>query len=488
VTALRGRIVTAAARSKAVGRLSVVLTAWLAGSFVYWVWGPGLPTNDASGQLNQYLTGYYTDWQSPVLSVIWGWWFSLLGYPRGPFLFDLSLMLIAIGFWVALLPVGWPWRCAAFLFVVLWPSTLLQLANVVRDVPFSGVSLLSIALVTHARRRSLGLRWPWVVASLLCFLAVVSFRQEGVISVLPACAGLVTLFPSRWSPRRFVSRRRLYRVAGLGLTACIFAGALFGISSLLEYDALGAQTRGPYQYMMLWDLSSLSASSGRILVPRPFQEDVTLAFLRKYSLDMTGDYLFWPAEDQRPDSDQMVLFRYDARDLSVLRSDWLHAVVDHPVAYLRHRLAVAASTTSFLHPPPWPLVPALNVGTTPAYLCVADLHVTCGTLTSPGARWLEARGSLDKNWVIFREWPYTAVSLAILVISVWRRKGRSLLAMLLAASGVLEVAAFVFAGTGYAYRYTEWPMLAAVTAAVTYVSVQATSSSRRRLAPETERS
>ncbi|MGH9017037.1 MAG: hypothetical protein ACRDY1_04740, partial [Acidimicrobiales bacterium] len=222
-------------------------TLAVAGAFIYWVWEPGLPFSDTSNVIWQRLDGYPTDEWSPMLGILWGWAYHLFGYPRGPFILDIGVVLTAIGCWVTLLPIRWFWRCVCVLAVILSP-VFLDFSTVVRDVPFAGTSLFSLAMVGHARRRSLGRRWPWVVAALAGLVAVISFRQEGVLSTLPVCVGLITLLIATTDAiaRRLVRRRFRWLAATVVLTGGLVAAG-FETSSLIEYHAIGASKTYAYQ-------------------------------------------------------------------------------------------------------------------------------------------------------------------------------------------------------------------------------------------------
>ncbi len=471
-------LVTSPKGRRVAGWLALVVTLSLAGAFVYWVWGPGIPSNDTSGQISQYLTGYYTDWQSPVLSVLWGWSFALLGYPAGPFMFNLVLMLGAVGFWVSLVPVRWAWRCLIATIVILWPSTFLLFSQDVKDVPYAAALLLAVALSIRARRARVRHRWPWVVSTAVCLVAVVSFRLEGIVSALPICVLLVALVPPRWGPWRWGDRSRGRRLVTLLIGTGLVAAALYETSSVIEYDVMGTVRVAPYQATLLWDLSALSASTGRVLVPGGFQHDTPISFFRIYDSSFYCDLLFYPRVRNVVDSNQVLIFRHDPKDLSELRDAWVHAVLHHPLAYLHHRLAILNWTLEVTHDQPYGLVAPLDAASDPDYYCEAEVHVKCGVPTSAGARWFEARGTADRGWVIFRDWPYTLASLAVLILCLWKRRRSDLLAVVLASSGILEIVVLFFASPGAGYRYTEWPMVAAVTAVVSYLCGQSRASRR----------
>jgi hypothetical protein len=458
--------------SSRLGGLWLVGTLVAAGAFIFWVWQPGLPFSDSSNMIWQHLDGYPTDQWSPMLGIFWEWAYRLFGYPRGPFILDTGVVLVAIGCWVTLLPVRWLWRCLIALLVIASPI-FLDFSTVVRDVPFAGTSLFAITMVAHARRRTFGRRWPWVVAALAALVAIISFRQEGILSTLPACAGLVTLLLVGTNLVSLPVLRRSLRSTIITVTLTgVLVAAVFETASLIEYHAIGASKSDAYQQQALWDLAALSVSTGHILIPGGFQQNVTMPFLRRFTLDRTGDELFWPASGNRGDPSQKVIWRYDPHDLALLRHAWLHAVIDHPVALIKHRLAVADWSMSVTESPPFYLVEPLNSGSTPGYLCFDAVHALCPTPPSAAARWLQGHSVSDRTWIIFREWPYSIMALLVLLASLWRRRRRSLLAIALAASSLLESTAVIIVGIGYSYRYELWPMLASITAVLTWICAQ----------------
>ena len=450
------------------GWVSLVTALLGIGVVVYWCWGPGVAYLDASGQIGEYISGRFVDWQSPLLSVVWGWSYSVLGYPLGPFLLDTALLLAAVGAWTTLLPLRWAGRCLVAALVVLWPPTLMQLDAVVRDVPFAAASLLAIALAVHARRRSLGHRWPWVVAAIVVLVGVVSFRQESVVAMLPVFGVLVAM-PLRPLRRGAQAGRRRLRAATVALATAAAAAACFGATSLLAHEVIGARATDPFQFDELWDLASISVASGHDLVPVRFRDDVGMQFLRTHTGDVVGDPLFWPPRVAGAPHPHLV-FRSDARDDAALERAWLRAVVGHPGAFVRHRTAVADWTLSISHPPPYALLPPLDYGASAGSGCVRYVGVHCGVPTSAGAHWLEILGTDHSTWLPMREWPYALAALAVIALCAARRSDRSdLLAVLCAASAVLEIGAQLAAGTDTAvYRFHEWPMLAAVAAVLSY--------------------
>jgi hypothetical protein len=280
----------------AVAALGLLLTLAL-----HW---PGALNNDSSDQLQQALTGQYTDWHPPLMAALWK---LIGGTPQA------MLALQAGTYWTGflLLSLSLPsgvrgWRFA-IVMVGFSPIGIHQMGELQKDSLLAGLMVLSFGILAATQKKSLA-----VVPALLAGLC----RMNGMLAVAPLIL-----------PR---SRRLIADAAGI-----VFLSAILILGGkVINQQVLRATPTGVERSLQWFDLAGISARSGDASVlPRGTE----LA---------PGCYtsLFW-------DSLKAPKCGGPLSNLSAsLTSSWLTAIARHPIAYAEHRLAHFNSTTFFLVP------------------------------------------------------------------------------------------------------------------------------------------
>ena len=284
---------------------------------------PGVMTYDAKFVYEDIAKGVLGDWQSPVMTVLWGvidpvapgagsmflltatsYWlgFGLMAFALARRSVRLALLLPAL----ALIP-------PAFVFVgIIW-----------RDVLFAATWLLAAAIVFAVAERGARLRVPaQLLALALCAFGVL-LRPNALIAAPILCAYIV------W-PREMSFKRG----------AILFVPAVAGFFALVQvvyYGALGATRQHPLHSIAVFDLGGISHFSKENQFPVTWSGAESALLLNSCYQPTQWD-IYWRLEPcdfvMRKVEREEKLFGTPA-----MTEAWLHAVMRHPLAYLEHRAA-----------------------------------------------------------------------------------------------------------------------------------------------------
>jgi hypothetical protein len=402
---------------------------------------PGVMTYDAKFVYEDIGKGVLGDWQSPVMTVLWGAIDPVAPGPASMFL------LIATSYWLgfgllaftlarrssglALLPPLLALMPPAFVFVgVIW-----------RDVLFATTWLLAAAVVLATAERGARLRVPaQVLALALCAFGVL-LRPNALIAA-PVLTAYI-LWPAQISFRR---------------TAILFVPAVAGFFVLVQmvyYGALGATRQHPLQSIMVFDLGGISHFAGQNAFPVTWSETETALLLNGCYQPTQWD-IYWRIEPC-----DFVMRKLEREEklfgTPVITEAWARAVVRRPFAYLSHR-------ASFM----WNFLAGGNLT-----MWFADVEHPAETVFAdrPMFAALVSLHDMLKPTPLFRTGAWLLVCIAVCGLG-WRRREtpEGAFAVGVCGSAAVYVLSYFAVGVASDFRYGYWAVIAGIVGGVVAAS------------------
>jgi hypothetical protein len=319
------------ARAPAPSRLEILAAALIMAAGLAlsaWLFYPGLATHDALAVYDQAHAGRFGDWQPPLMGVIWVALENLFGYgPQALFLPVAALYWI--GWFLAFVALRGTGAKSARLVLVLpfLPPLFALLGILWRDVIFAVLWLNAIALAALGADRESGWRWLATGLALACLLLGYWLRPNALFAAVPVLA--YVLWPRTWRWKR------------LALMAVPTVALLAFSTSFINYRLLAAQTDNPTHSIFVFDLAGISHFADRNVFPVDDWTPAQVETLKSTCYNPSyWDAMWWPQctfameRINRDDPPGSKLFGSER-----LRDAWLKAILKHPMAYARHRLA-----------------------------------------------------------------------------------------------------------------------------------------------------
>ena len=398
---------------------------------------PGIMTYDAKFVYQDIGKGALGDWQSPVMTVLWG-----MIDPVAPGAASMFL-LIATSYWLGfgILAFALARRASRLALLLpllaLLPPAFVFAGIIWRDVLFATSWLLAAAIAFAAADRGATRRVPAQALALsLCAFGVL-LRPNALIAA-PILAAYVA-WPAQMSFKR---------------TAILFVPAVAGLFALVQgvyYGALGATRQHPLQSIMVFDLGGISHFARENQFPVSWSAPEA-ALLLSGCYQPTQWDIYWRLEPcdfvMRKIEGEQKLFGTPA-----LTEAWARAVVRHPVAYLQHRAAFM-----------WNFLGGDNLT-----MWVADVeHPSENVFPDRPAFaalvWLHDR---LRPTPLFRAGAWLLVCIGVCGLA-WRRRQTPGGAFALGVCGSAAVYVLTFLAVGVAsdFRYAYWAVLAGIAGGV----------------------
>ena len=395
---------------------------------------PGIMTYDAKFVYEDIATGARGDWQSPVMTTLWG-----LIDPVAPGAASMFL-LMATSYWLAFgflaIALARPTVSVALLLIVLalLPPAFVFVGIIWRDMLFAISWLLAAAIAFAAAKGAARYRMPaQVLALALCAFGVL-LRPNALIAAPILCAYVI--WPCRIS---------------LKGTALLFVPAMVGLFALVQvvyYGVLGASRQHPLQTIMVFDLGAISHFSKENQFPVSWSEPETALLLNDCYQPTRWD-IYWKRFEpcdfvMRKVEREQKLFGTPA-----LTEAWAHAVMRHPSAYLEHRAAFMWNFVAGNNPAIW-LADVEHPTETvfadrPAFVALVQLHY------------------LLKPTPLFRTGSWLLVCIIVCVFAWLRRETpEGAFAFGVCGSAAVYVMTFLAIGVASDFRYGYWAVLAGI--------------------------
>ena len=456
----------AEADASRVGAIPLGLTALTGFGISLAVLYPGQYPFDSAFQIWQARSGEFSNITPVPMLGLWAILLRLSGNPASLFCVNLAMFWVGLG--LAALAMRGPvsWRMVILIVCGLNPLSLVQMSHLLSDAHLAALLILALGLVASATRwQRNGLLW--IAAALILYAGTI--RQNALIAVLPLGALLATA----WLQDHPASVRRML-LAATG--TCLLAGALgFALDR-----ALVVERRPLWPMLALWDLAAISVATDELQLPAfthgaglSTQElrdtgafdPVTATSLFAHSRSGIGSGLDHP---------------YPPEQRAELARVWLKSVLEHPRAWLAHRMRTMALLCGRHDAQP---------------RGVAYYRDRAGFRDNPRLpeAWFPATqdafydvaARLSTGWV-FSAMPYLLTHAAVAVWA-WLRRRRNDPALVIgtALSALLYTASFVVLAPSTELRYLTWPIVSAPLVLAFAIGMQRPARNQRRSGPAT---
>ena len=420
---------------RSVRRLSFAIAGLIAAGYglTLLIFYPGIMTFDAKFVYGYIARGPVGDWQSPVMTVLWGLIDPIAPGPGSMFLLIATCYWLAFGL-LAFAVARNSTRIALGLpLLALMPPAFVFVGIIWRDVLFAITWLLAATIAFAAFQRGTRVRVPaQALALALCAFGVL-LRPNALIAA-PILAAYI-IWPSRISLKR---------------TAILFVPAMLALFTLVQvvyYGALGATRQHPLQTIMVFDLGGISHFIKQNQFPVVWS-DAEEAMLLNTCYRPTEWDIYWRLEPcdfvMRKIEREQGLFGTPA-----ITDAWALALMHHPMAYLQHR---AAFMWNFL---------AGNNST----MWLADLDHWTETVFPDRSSFvaLVSVHDLLKPTPLFRVGFWLLVCMIVCGFA-WRRRRtpEAAFAVGVCGSAAVYVLSFFAVGVASDFRYGYWAVLAGI--------------------------
>jgi hypothetical protein len=310
--------------SAASGSVPIVIIVLLAAGFAFSlaVFYPGYMSIDALW-VYKAITGGLGDWQSPAMSVLWGWIDPIAPGSMSMFL------LMALLYWGSFGLVAFTvarhagWLGVATVLLAFAPPAFFFVGLIWRDVLFADVWLCAAALTYATALRSARVRWPAQAVAMILVAFGLLLRPNAIIAATLLAAYVV------W-PAAFHWKR-----AAVVLIPSIVAG--YALIHTVYYTILDAERLYPLHSVFVFDLGGITYFSGDNKFPVTFTpEQTAMLFTTKCYNPTRWDY-YWHIEPC-----DFVMRHLESKEDKIFATPrlvdaWRNAVLSNPFAYLKHR-------------------------------------------------------------------------------------------------------------------------------------------------------
>ena len=417
-----------------------------------WIFYPGVMTYDAKFVYEDIAKGTLGDWQSPVMGWLWGLIDPIA--PGAGSMFLLTATSYWLGFGVLSLVLATRGRCGALLLPILalMPPALAFVGIIWRDVLFATCWLLASSIAFSGSKRPSPTK-PMTQFLALALVTMGVLLRPNALLAAPILTAYV-VWPNRFSLRR---------VAILFVPAAV---GFFAVVQIFYYSALGATRQHPLQSIMIFDLGGISHFAKENQYPVEWSDSQRAKLLNTCYQPTQWD-IYWRLEPC-----DFVMGKIEREKglfgTSAIPRAWLLAILWHPLAYLRHRLAFTWNFLATDNLTMWLADvehPTQRVfADRAAFSALVSVHdVLKSTPLLRVGSWLLACIALCRYG-----WPQRAASDGAFVLGV-------------CGSAAIYVWSFFFVGVASDFRYGYWAVLAAIAGAAVGISGQ-----RRKAAAKAE--
>jgi hypothetical protein len=406
-----------------------------------WIFYPGVMTYDAKFVYEDIAKGTLGDWQSPVMAWLWELIDPIAPGAGSIFLLTATSYWLGFGLLSFVLAARAMSRALLLPILALMPPAFAFVGIIWRDVLFATCWLLASGMALSVSERPSPIK-PMAQFLALALITVGVLLRPNALLAAPILAAYA-IWPSRFS---------VHRAAILFVPAAV---GLFAIVQILYYGALGATRQHPLQAIMIFDLGGISHFAKENQYPVDWS-DLQRAKLLNTCYQPTQWDIYWRLEPC-----DFVMGKIERETglfgTPAIPKAWLIAILRHPLAYLRHRVAFM-----------WNFLAADNLT-----MWLADVeHPTQRVFADrPDFMALVSVHDVLKSTPLLRvgSWLLTCIALCGLC---WRQRGTSDGAFVLGVCGsaTIYVSSFLFIGVASDFRYGYWAVLAAIAGTVIGVS------------------
>jgi len=406
-----------------------------------WIFYPGVMTYDAKFVHEDIAKGILGDWQSPVMTWLWGLIDPMAPGPGSMFLLTATLYWLGFGL-LSFVLAARANRVALLLpILALMPPSLAFVGIIWRDVLFATCWLLAASIAFALWGRPPPIKLPAQLLALALVTMGVLLRPNALLAA-PVLAAYV-VWPTRFSLRRSAI---LFVPAAVGL---------FAVVQVVYYGALGATRQHPLQSIMIFDLGGISHFAKENQYPVDWSESENALLLNTCYQPTQWD-IYWRLE---PCSFVMGKIEREKGlfGTSAIPKAWLLAIWRHPLAYLQHRSAFM-----------WNFLAADNLT-----MWLADVEHPTQQVFADRAAFvaLVSVHNALKPTPLFRAGTWLLACMVLCCLG-WRGAGsrEGAFALGVCGSATIYVMSFLVVGVASDFRYGYWAVLAAIAGAVVALS------------------
>jgi hypothetical protein len=408
---------------------------------------PGYMSADSGDQLEQARAMRFRDDNPVLMALIWHYTDRVIEGPLG------MLVLMTVIYWTALGVLFWSVegpllaRAIALLAVGFYPPTVVNVPVIWKDTLMQAALLGAAACLAVPTWR---FRWARYLGALAFVIVALGARHNAATGIWPLFIIPLSTFPlfarrPRWLQLLATS------LAGLALTLALTVGVDRALSSTAERTEF-------WQMIPVFDLAGMSLQAGELLVepesgvltPGMGLEQIARFYQPNYVSKL---YYCVRFRGRRC----VPVFRHTTNPerLQALSRNWRRAIMQHPTAYLRHRLEVVKSLLGIQMGAPG----TFYVEGIPHHPMAKPYPQRRRTLQL--FQWLD--GQFGKAW--FLPWVYVLMGCLLLAPALWSYlKRRRPLPLVFLLSGLSYMMGLCIATGSAPYRYTVWCSLSVVLA------------------------
>lgn len=420
-------------------RITLVIAAMVAAGFglTLFVFYPGVMTFDARYVYQDMAKGFFGDWQSPAMVVLWSLIDPVAPGPGSMLLLTVTLYWLAFGVLALTMARRSPWLALLLPVLALSPPAFVFVGIIWRDVLFAIAWLLAAALVFSSADRGWKARVP-AQAIGLGLLAFGVLLRPNALAAAPILAAYI-LSPSHFSWKRTAI---LYVPMALGL---------YGLVQVIYYDVLGATRQQPLHSIMVFDLGGISHFAKENMFPGTWTAEETRLITEECYKPIAWD-IYWTQEPCL-----FVMARLEGEKIfgsPALADAWKNAIMHHPLAYVQHRAIFM-----------WTFLADANLT-----MWTLDLDDISKTAFADNPRLMALKQLHDvlKPTPLFRAGTWLLLDIALCLFAWSRRRDTYAGAFVLGICGSAIVYMMTFFAVGVAtdFRYALWAVLAALAGTV----------------------
>ena len=397
---------------------------------------PGVMTYDAAYIYSYIAVGRAGDWQSPLMTALWGAIDPIAPGAGSMFLLIAALYWLAFAVLALALARKSPWLGPVVLLLALAPPAFCFVGIIWRDVLLAAAWLLAAALAYAVSER----RDIWCVAAQALALGLLAFGfllRPNALFAAPILAAYLI-----W-PQRFDLRRTALLYVPTALVLALLMPAIY-------YGVLNAKHENPLHAIFVFDLGGITHVTGVNQFPVTWSategQMVTGGCYQPTDWD-----IYWTRDPCR-----FVMKRLEDEKIfgtSTLTQAWLRAIVAHPVAYLQHRSAVMANFLAGRNLTMWTID-----------IAHPDRVLFAG---NPWFMGLKALHDRLVSTPLFRAGTWLLLCILLCALA-WRRRATPSGAFVLGTCGsaVVYLATFFPTGVAADFRYALWAVIAGLVGAV----------------------
>jgi len=402
-----------------------------------YVFYPGIMTFDARYIYQDMAKGFYGDWQSPVMIVLWSLVDPIAPGPASLLLLTVTLYWLAFAIVALTLARRSPLLALLLLLLVLLPPAFIFIGIIWRDVLFGIVWLLAAGAAFAVANRDRKLAIP-VQAIALGLTALGVLLRPNALAAAPILAAYIA-----WP-----AQLRWQRTAVLYVPAAL---ALFGLIQVIYYGVLGATRQQPLHSIMVFDLGGISHFAKKNVFPGAWTADES-KLIAGGCYNSIGWDVYWT---QQPCQFVMEhLEREKTFSSPALTEAWRHAILSHPIAYLEHR---ATFMWTFL------------AGDDNLTMWTRDLDDETKIIFADNPRLMALKAVNDAlaPTPLFRAGSWLLLDIAVCAFA-WRRRDTpaGAFALGICGSAIVYMMTFFVVGVATDFRYAYWAVLAGLGGAV----------------------